>query len=138
MIQTKEKPLNFVLYVDFFITFVFGVVSWLFPYSTYGNIVSLSETGTPLTLSAFSSLSLFYIFLGIACFIAAKTPNPQKYWFALLMMLRHGWAGIIGISNAHQDWIIGNPWLDVVIHSVFVFAYIGVITLHHKHRSKPA
>ena len=136
MMELKEKPLNIVLYVDYFITFVFGVVSWLFPYSTYGTIVSLAETGTPLTLSAFSSLSLFYIFLGIACFIAAKTPNPQKYWFALLMLLRHGWIGIIGVSNAHQDWIIGNPWHDIVIHSVFVLAYIGVITWSNKFKDK--
>lgn len=136
MLDPKEKPLNFILYVDFFITFVFGLVSWLFPYSTYGTIVSLTETSTPLTLSTFSSLSLFYIFLGIACFIAAKTPNPQKSWFASLMILRHGWIGIIGITNAHQDWIIGNPWHDVVIHSVFVFAYIAAIFWSFKRSAK--
>lgn len=121
----KGTFLNFVLYVDFFVTFAFGIVSWLFPYSTFGTILAIGEVANPLLLSVLSSLSVFYILIGIACFIATQMPQPQKIWFAYLMILRHAWIGIVGFQNVNQDWIIGNPWPDIFIHSAFVLCYLA-------------
>ena len=120
----KATGLAVVLYVDFFITFCFGVASWLYPQATYGTIVLLEEAGPSLVLSLLSTLSLFYVLVGLCCLAGARMPYPYNTWIALVMIVRHLWAGIAGIRGAENEWVIGNPWQDVVIHSLFVLFYV--------------
>ena len=120
----KSKSLTIVLYIDFVITFGFGLASWLYPHSTFGTIVLLEETGPSLTLALLSTLSLFYVLIGIVCFAGARMRFPYNIWIALVMIVRHGWTGIAGIHGAESEWIIGNPWQDVVIHALFVIFYV--------------
>ena len=121
----KGKVLAIVLYIDFFITFGFGLASWLYPHSTFGTIVLLEETAPSLTLALLSTLSLFYVFTGLTCLAGASMPFPYNTWIALVMIVRHGWTGIAGIYGAENEWIIGNPWQDVVIHALFILFYLS-------------
>ena len=120
----KSKLLTIVFYIDFFITFGFGLASWFYPHATFGTIVLLEETGPSLTLALLSTLSLFYVLIGLFCFVGARMPFPYNNWIAIVMIVRHGWTGIAGIHGAENEWIIGNPWQDVVIHALFIFFYV--------------
>ena len=125
----KGKSLTIVLYIDFLITFGFGLASWFYPHATFGTIVLLEETGPSLTLALLSNFSLFYVLIGLLCFAGARMPFPYNTWIALVMIVRHGWTGIAGIHGAENAWIIGNPWQDVVVHALFIFFYVFSIYL---------
>ena len=101
----------------------------MYPHSTFGTIVLLEEAGPSLSLAILSSLSISYVLIGLICFIGARTPQPHNIWIAAVMIIRHGWTGIAGIQGAGSDWIIGNPWHDVIIHSIFIFFYLLAIYL---------
>ncbi len=122
-----KKLLAGTFYIDFAITFGFGLVSWLYPHSTYGTILALDEFGSSLTLAILSSFSVFYMLTGLTCLAAARIPPPYSLWIGAIMGIRHAWVGIVGIQDAGQDWIIGNPWYDVVIHSLFFVFYLLAI-----------
>jgi hypothetical protein len=119
------KLLRFLFAIDAAIAVAFGMASWLFPHATYGTIVDLAGLGAngALTLSALSSLSSFYVLIGLVCLCAAFVPPPHAARIGVVMLARHAWSGIKGIQEAERAWIIGNPWIDVVIHAAFVLAY---------------
>jgi hypothetical protein len=64
-------------------------------------------------------------------------PPPHNLRVALVMMAQHAWIGIRGISEMDREWIVGNPWPDIVIHSLFVTTYaLGITrTLRRSNRS---
>ncbi|MDA3907405.1 MAG: hypothetical protein PF484_15140 [Bacteroidales bacterium] len=112
--------------IDFLITFGFGLAAWLSPKGTFGTIISIPPQSETLILSVLSSLSIFYILIGLVCLIGFKASFPINIWIGAVMILRHGWIGTIGILGLdnEKEWLIGNPLPDIVIHSIFVFAYI--------------
>ncbi len=120
----NDKLLTIIFYIDFAITFCFGLISWLYPHSTFGTIILLEDSGPSLTLALLSTLSIFYVLIGLVCLVGARTPFPYNKWIALVMIVRHGWTGIAGIMGANNEWIIGNPWQDVVIHALFISFYL--------------
>jgi hypothetical protein len=117
------------LFIDFLITFGFGVVSWISLQETFGTLFSNSSMNSSLILSLLSSLSLFYILIGLVCFIGFKSKFPFNNWVAAIMTLRHGWIGITSIAglSIKKEWFVGNPYPDIIIHLIFVCAYfIGI------------
>ena len=116
--------LKITLFLDFLITFGFGLVSWFFPHETFGTILLIPQTSEPLTLAILSSLSTFYVLTSLVCFIGIKASFPVNIWIAGIMIIRHLWIGMTGIRDMNQDWIIGNPYPDIIIHSGFVLVYI--------------
>ena len=120
----NKSLLTIIFYIDFAITFCFGMVSWLYPHATFGTIVLLEDSGPSLTLALLSTLSIFYVFIGLFCLVGARTPFPYNNWIALVMVVRHSWTGVAGILGAENEWIIGNPWQDVIIHAVFISFYL--------------
>ena len=103
----------------------FGAVSWLYPVSTYGTIVDLTDlgAGSSVIWSALSGLSVFYIVVGLVCLCATVMPSPHSSRLAFVMLARHAWVGAQGYRVVGQEWIVGNPWPDVVIHAAFVLSY---------------
>jgi hypothetical protein len=38
--------------------------------------------------------------------------------------MRHFLEGVIKIGDIGEDWLIGNPYPDLIIHSVFIIVYV--------------
>lgn len=116
--------------IDALLSVGFGVASWLHPLSTYATIVDLTDSRTsPVTMAALSGLSVFYVVIGLACLCASFMPPRQAVGLAFVMLARHAWVGIQGYRDVDQEWIVGNPWPDIVIHGAFVLAYSFVVFL---------
>jgi len=110
--------------IDALLSVGFGVASWLYPHSTYATIVDLSDPGTsPVAMAALSGLSVFYVVIGLVCLCASLMPPQQTLGLAFVMLARHAWVGVQGYRDVGQEWIVGNPWPDIVIHAAFVLAY---------------
>ena len=126
----SSKFLGTILVVDGLLAVGFGAASWLSPYSTFGTIVNLSEAApTSLTLATLSSLSTFYILIGLVCLLAAGMPYPHNGRIAMVMIVRHVWVGIRGFQQIDHDWLIGDPWPDIIIHGLFTLAYLVALFL---------
>ena len=118
--------------MDALLSIGFGAVSWLSPVSTYGTIVDLSDLGAAsrVTWATLSGLSVFYVVMGLVCLCATLMPAPHSSRLAFVMLARHAWVGVQGYRDIGQEWIVGNPWPDIVIHAAFVLSYsvlIGVV-----------
>lgn len=122
-----QSLLAYVFYADGVLNLLFGLVSWYVPLTTYGSIVDLAQLGNPLMLSALSSLSVFYVLIGLVCFIAARTAYPHNISLASVMLLGHTWINIEGVLNIGSEWLIGNPYQDIFIHSAFTIFYGAAI-----------
>lgn len=122
--------------VDAIIAVGFGAYSWLFPKGTFGTIISIPEMGSSALLAILSSLSLFYIVIGLTCIIGFKAPFLTNIWIGLLMLFRHALEGGMKIFDIGKEWLIGNPYPDIIIHSVFVLAYSFAIYFTYKNTSK--
>jgi hypothetical protein len=122
--------LSAVLMVDALLSVGFGFVSYFSPQSTYATIVDLiGVSELSLMSSVLASLSVFYIVVGAFCLFAALMPPPHDVRVAAVMTAQHAWIGLKGLREVHREWIVGDPWLDIVIHSLFVIAYTtGVIS----------
>ncbi|MDH3628747.1 MAG: hypothetical protein OES25_13960 [Acidobacteriota bacterium] len=129
--EVRRSRLGLVVFgIDALLSIGFGVASWLYPLSTYATIVDLEDPGTsPVTMSALSGLSVFYVVIGLVCLCAAFMPRRQALGLALVMLARHAWIGIHGYRGIGQEWLIGNPWPDIVIHGAFVLAYSFLVLL---------
>ncbi len=121
---TGQKMLSAVLLIDGLIFLSFGIASWLAPHLTFGTIVDLASAGDhSLVLAILSSLSIFYAVIGLACFLSAVLAPPHRGRFAVLMAIIHICTGLKGYGEIGREWLIGNPWPDIIIHFVFVCAY---------------
>jgi hypothetical protein len=83
-------------------------------------------------------LSIFYMVIGALCLVAAFAPRPHDVLLAAVMVLQHAWIGLKGFGEIGSEWIIGNPWPDVVIHAVFVVLYVAAMILRMRHRTVTA
>ncbi len=132
MTQTTKKLLKITFVADAIIAIGFGLYSLLFPHETYGTIISIPETGASAFLGILSSLSLFYVLIGLTCLIGLKSPFPIAIWIGLLMVVRHILEMILKIFDIGKEWVIGNPYPDIIIHSVFIFVYLLAIYLTYR------
>jgi hypothetical protein len=126
----RSTPLAITFALDAASSLAFGVASWAFPFATYGTIVAIR--GLPadaFPLSALASLSVLYAVVGAVCLCATVMPAPHPARLAVVMAARHAWAGLKGFSEVGRDWLVGNPWHDLIIHSVFVTAYCAFVVL---------
>jgi hypothetical protein len=65
--------------------------------------------------------------IGALCLLAAFMPPPHDWRVAAVLLLQHVWVGARGFHDRGQEWIVGNPWPDVVIHTLFVVGYgVGI------------
>ena len=119
MSKIFNNLLRTTLLIDFLITFGFGIAAWFSPKGTFGTIISIPPQSETLILSLLSSLSIFYILIGLVCLIGFKASFPINNWIGAVMILRHSWIGAIGILGLgnEKEWLIGNPVPDIVIHS---------------------
>ena len=126
MSKIFRNLLRITFLIDFLITFGFGLASWFSPEGIFGTIITIPQQSEHLILSLLSSISIFYILMGLVCLIGFKASYPINIWIGSIMILRHGWIGAIGIISLgnEKEWFIGNPVPDIVIHSIFVLTYI--------------
>src|SRR5688572_9927806 len=120
-----QKVLSAVFLIDGALSVGFGLASWLAPQSTFGTNVDLA--GAPqddVLLAALGSISVLYFFVGITCALAAALPVVHRIRFAVMMALAHLVTGLKGLADIGREWLIGNPWPDIVIHSAFLIAYL--------------
>lgn len=122
-----KNLLKIVLLIDAIITLGFGLFSWLNPMDTFGTIVAIPETENALVLAILSSMSVLYMLLGLVCLIGFRANNSTSVWIAWLMVLRHIWLGIAKVFDSGAEWVIGNPYPDIVIHGCFFAVYFLAI-----------
>jgi hypothetical protein len=118
-----------VLAIDAVLSLGFGFFSYISPHSTYATIVDLRAVPEDsLVMSILGGLSVFYVVIGAVCLLAAFMPSPHDVRVAAVMMAQHAWVGLRGGYHMNREWIVGDPWPDLVIHSLFVIAYsIGIV-----------
>ncbi len=124
-IKLGRGLLKGVLFLDFLITFGFGLLSWWSPESTFGTLISIEPSSKDLVLSLLSSQSFFYVLIGLVCFVGYRSAYPHNVWIAIVMVLRHGYLGLQGFLSldTQKDWIIGSLTPDIVVHTLFVLFY---------------
>lgn len=127
--------LKLVFIIDAVLAVSFGIYSWIFPHKTFGTIISIPEVHSSVFLAILSSLSLFYILVGLTCLIGAKATSPINLFIGILMVVRHFFEGVIKIDDLEEDWLIGNPYPDLIIHSVFIIVYVLAIYYAYKSRA---
>lgn len=132
MKRIAKNILRVAFIIDAIISVGFGLYSWLFPHETFGTIISIPEIHSSAFLAILSSLSLFYLLIGLTCLIGVKSTFPIKIWIGLLMLVRHFLEGVLKIGDIGKDWLIGNPYPDLIIHSVFIIVYILAIYYTYK------
>jgi len=127
MKQVAKHTLGIILLIDALIAVGFGLLSWIYPHQTFGTIIAIPETDSALFTSVFSILSIFYILIGLTCLIGFMAKSPVNVWIGLLMIVRHALEGIMKIVDMDKEWQIGNPYPDIIIHSVFIVMYaVGI------------
>jgi len=122
---TRSRALAAVFLIDGLLALGFGVATVVTPRGTFGTILDLSVAhDQSLIFAALGSLSSFYVLIGLMSILIAFLPTPFKLRFVLPMVLSHVWTGLKGFDEIGRDWLIGNPWPDIAIHSAFVCAYV--------------
>lgn len=122
-----SRLLSIVLLVDGVLSLGFGLASWFAPHATFGSIVALKGAqDDALLMSALGALSLMYVLLGFICLVSTALPIAHRIHFALVLALGHLATELKGFNEIGRDWLIGNPWPDIVIHSAFVIAYLAL------------
>ena len=120
---------SIVLAIDAVLSLGFGFVSYISPHSTYATIVDLRAVPEgSLVMSILGGLSVLYVVIGAVCLLAAFMPSPHNWGVAAVMLVQHAWIGLRGAHHMNREWIVGDPWPDLIIHSLFVLAYsTGII-----------
>ncbi len=138
----RERLLSALLAVDGLLAVSFGLASWLAPQATFGTIVAIADAPPDsLVLAALASVSSFYVVTGLLCLVGAVTPPPHKHLLVAVMATRHAWIGIKGLGELGREWLVGDPWPDLIIHAAFVALYAAllcVIRLRPAARREPA
>lgn len=135
--RTSMKPsvLAIVLAVDGLLSSAFGLASYFSVATTYATIVDLSGMHeNSLIAAVLGSLSVFYVVMGALCLLAAFMQRPHDVRVAAVMAAMHVWVGARGLHDAGREWVVGNPWHDIVIHAVFVIGYFIAIALRLRQR----
>lgn len=126
----RPSLLAIILGVDGLLSSVFGLASYFSVASTYATIIDLSGMREDSVMAAvLGSLSLFYVVIGALCLLAAFMQPPHNVRVAAVMVVMHVWVGVRGFHDANREWIVGNPWPDLIIHSLFVIGYFIAIAL---------
>jgi hypothetical protein len=116
--------LSIALGADALLALGFGVASYVSPESTYATIIDLRGAGADsLLLAILRSLSAFYVVIGALCLCALFMPAPHRARVAAVMLIQHAWIGAKAFQESGREWVVGNPWPDVVIHTLFVLTY---------------
>lgn len=124
MKRISKKALKIILAVDAAIAVGFGVYSWIFPYKTFGTIIAIPEGHSAVFTAILASLSLFYILIGLTCLIGVRSHFPTNILIGTLMLLRHLLEGVLKIAEMREEWLIGSPYPDLIIHALFILVYI--------------
>lgn len=118
---------------DTLIAIAFGMYSWLFPQQTFGTMLSIPKAESSAFLAILSNLSLFYILIGLISAIGFLATYPMNIRIGLVMTIRHLSEGLLKVFDIDEEWLIGNPYPDIVIHSVFILVYIlGIRSVYRK------
>jgi hypothetical protein len=131
-----NKLLKIIFLIDAVITLGFGLFSWISPEATFATLIAIPEPHESLILALLSSMSILYILLGLICLIGFSASFPVSLWIGILMVIRHAWIGSMKVMDIGKDWLIGNPYPDIMIHSFFVVAYLLTIYLVYKSQKR--
>jgi hypothetical protein len=135
---TRSRALAAVFLLDGLLALGFGLASLATPRGTFGTIIDLgSASDQSVIFAALASLSGFYVLIGLFSILVAFLPTPYQGRFVSPMIVSHVWAGVKGFDEIGRDWLVGNPWPDIIIHSAFVCAYAlltaaGFLQLLHR------
>jgi hypothetical protein len=130
--------LAIILTLDGLLSLGFGLASYFSATSTYATIIDLNGMREDSLMAAvLGSLSVFYVVIGALCVLAAFMQPPHNVRVASVLVAMHVWIGLRGLRDAGREWIVGNPWSDLIIHSLFVVCYSIAIYLRLRaaHRS---
>lgn len=134
-VWARPSGLAVVLLVDALLSIGFGLVSYFLPASTYATIIDLSKVPEgSLMWAVLGNLSVFYVVIGAICLLAAFMQQPHDARVATVMVAQHLWIGARGFHDAGREWIVGNPWPDLIIHLLFVISYGIAITWRLRRR----
>ncbi|UTW62569.1 hypothetical protein KFE98_21655 [bacterium SCSIO 12741] len=128
--------LNTLLLIDLIMALGFGLFSWFFPLETFGTLIDIPEAHTSLILALFASQSIFYVLLGLVCWIGIRVPYPVGLWIGCLIAFRHAVVGFAKWGDVGKEWLIGNPYPDLIIHATLFWAYTLALWITYQQRTK--
>lgn len=122
---------SLVFRIDGVLSFVFGAVTMALQGAVFNTAVDLKsagfvEGGGTLIESALYVISGYYMLVGAILLLLANVPVYFARRLALLVGLHHVFMAVKGFYEADRVWMVGNPWYDIVIHSVFFIAYVVI------------
>lgn len=132
MNRITANILNVAFLLDAIIAIGFGLYSWFYPHQTFGTMLSIPANNAPAFVAILSSLSLFYVVIGVMCLVGFKASFPANVWIGLVMIGRHVLEGLMKITDIGKEWLIGNPYPDIIIHAVFVLVYALAVYVTYK------
>ncbi|HEY3405380.1 MAG TPA: hypothetical protein VGK59_18470 [Ohtaekwangia sp.] len=134
--HSGKKLLRVVFSIDALMAIGFGLYSWLFPQDTFGTIIAIPHNATSVFEAIFAVLSAFYMLIGFTCVIGILARFPENAWIGALMIIRHLSEATLKIFDMEAEWAIGNPWPDLIIHTLFIVAYSWSVIWTYANRSK--
>ncbi|HEY3402967.1 MAG TPA: hypothetical protein VGK59_06255 [Ohtaekwangia sp.] len=134
--SSGKKLLQVVFSIDALIAIAFGLYSWLFPQDTFGTIITIPSDSASIFEAIFAVLSAFYMLIGFVCVIGIMARFPENAWIGTLMIIRHLTEATLKIFDMEAEWAIGNPWPDIIIHTLFIVAYSWSVIWTYSNRSK--
>ena len=121
--------------LDALLSVGFGLSMFFFPESTIGTMVKLpSDYNHSLTSALVQHLSIQYCMTAPLVWCSYSNDRGRRIKLALCLLTQHLVIGIKCCLEMKRNWIIGNPWHDIVIHSAFTAAYSAFLISNYKNR----
>lgn len=107
----------------------FGLATYFYQFEIFSTTYDLqsmgvSGQGDTLIEAALLGISGYYMLVGAILIVVSNVQVSMARPLGIVVALHHAFMAINGALGTDRPWIVGNPWWDVVIHTLFVLAYM--------------
>ena len=112
----------------------FGLATYFYQFEIFSTAYDLQSAGVSgqgdtLIEATLLGISGYYILVGAILLVASNVELAIARRLGLVVALHHAFMASNGALGADRPWIIGNPWWDFAIHTLFVAAYVTAFVL---------
>jgi len=118
--------------VDGVMSLTFGLATYIYQFEIFSTAYDLqsmgvSGRGDTLIEAALLGISGYYVLVGAILIIVSNVHTSIARPLGIVVALHHAFMAVNGALGADRPWLVGSPWWDVVIHTLFVLAYMTAI-----------